>query len=111
MAVHGEVVPLPFPLWLAVTVLVGSTHLLRWLVNRVRLGAGVGETLDAWLATAALAHVVVVANLSALVGHRVAWKRTNKFRPARHKARGLAGARSSLLVERDRTRCGPTRTI
>jgi cellulose synthase/poly-beta-1,6-N-acetylglucosamine synthase-like glycosyltransferase len=97
MVAHGEVVPLPFPLWLAATVLLGSTYLLRWLVYRVILGAGVRETLGAWVASAALAHVIVVANLWALAGRHVPWKRTDKFRPVRQGAGALGAAAPSSL--------------
>ncbi len=98
MVAHGEVVPLPFPLWLAATVLLASTHLLRWLVYRVVIGAGAREMLGAWVAGAALAHVISVANLWALAGRHVPWRRTDKFRPARRGAGALGAARTELIL-------------
>ncbi len=98
MVAHGEVIPLPFPLWLAATVLLGSSFLQRWLAYRVVLGTGVGETLGALLATASLTHVVVVANVWALVGRHAPWTRTDKFCPGRQRAAKLGGARTELIA-------------
>jgi len=98
MVAQGEVVPLPFPLWLAATVLLASTYLLRWIAYRVVLGASARETLGAWVASTALAHVIVVANLWALVGRHVPWRRTDKFRPRRQQAGALGAARTELVV-------------
>ncbi len=98
MAVQDELLPLPFPLWLAVTVLLGSTYLLRWLVYRVVLGAGIRDTLAAWVASAGLAHVIVVANLWAVLGRNVPWRRTDKFRPSRQRVGALGAARTELFA-------------
>ncbi|HSH58099.1 MAG TPA: glycosyltransferase [Acidimicrobiales bacterium] len=85
-------------LWLAATVLLSSIYLLRWSVYRVLLGARFGETLGAWLASASLTHVIVVANLWALAGRHVPWKRTDKFRPSARRAGALGTARTELIV-------------
>jgi len=97
MAAHSEAVPLPLPLWIAATVLLVASYLLRWLVYRAVLGARLRDTLGAMLASTALAHVVVVANLWALVGREEPWRRTDKFsrRPRRGLA-ALAGVRTEL---------------
>ena len=65
---------------------------------RVILGTGVRETLGAWMASAALAHVIVVANLWALAGRHVPWKRTDKFRPVRQRAGALGAAWTELVI-------------
>jgi cellulose synthase/poly-beta-1,6-N-acetylglucosamine synthase-like glycosyltransferase len=98
MALHGEVVKVPFPLWVAATVLLLGNLALRWLTYRVVLGARLREALGAFLASSALSHVVVVASLWGLVGREVPWRRTNKFRARSCGITALATVRTELVL-------------
>lgn len=80
MVVHGEQVPLPLPVWVAMTASVASGVLQRWAVYR-GLGANLGDFVGASIASLALACTIVVANLAALLARPTAWQRTNKFQP------------------------------
>lgn len=78
MLIHGERLPVPFPLWITVTVLLVAGLAIRWTTYRELLGARVQDCLLAALAMAALAHVVMVASLTALLRRPVPWQRTSK---------------------------------
>jgi hypothetical protein len=98
MIVHGERLPMPFSLWVAVTALTATTALTRWAAYRKLLGARFLDWLLGSLATASLAHVVLVANLTAILGRPATWQRTDKFRRPRRGLRALAAARTETIL-------------
>ncbi len=97
MLAQGDELPVPVPLWLTATVMLISGTALRWLVYRRLLGARVSDWLGASLASAALAHVVIVGNLTAMLRRPVRWERTNKF-PSRSSIRGALRSVSTETV-------------
>jgi cellulose synthase/poly-beta-1,6-N-acetylglucosamine synthase-like glycosyltransferase len=98
MIEHHERLALPFPLWLAVTLLLVAGTAIRWITYRTLLGARPRDWLAAMLATAALAHVVLVANLTAMLGRPVPWQRTDKFRRPGRGLGALAETRTENLL-------------
>ncbi len=98
MLVHRERLAVPFALWLAVTVLLAAGVAIRWTIYRRLLGAGLKDWLLAAVATAALAHVVMIANLTALLGRPVPWQRTNKFRTSGAGWGALAPVRAEATI-------------
>jgi hypothetical protein len=98
MIEHGERLPMPFPLWLAVTLLLVAGTAIRWVSYRDLLGARARDWLVAMLATAALAHVVLVANLAAMLGRPARWQRTDKFRRVGRGLGALAETRTESLL-------------
>jgi hypothetical protein len=98
MAVHREVVPLPFPLWIAATVLLLGNLVLRWLVYCRVLGARLRDALGALLASSALSHVILVANLWGLLGREVPWRRPDKFKQGSRGIGALTPVRTELAL-------------
>ncbi|MDP9435846.1 MAG: glycosyltransferase [Actinomycetota bacterium] len=94
----GDQVPVPFPLWAAATSMTLGGLALRWLTHRRLLGASFGEWLGAVLATASLAYVVGVANLTALLRRPVPWQRTSKFRTRGTGLGAFSAARSETAL-------------
>lgn len=97
MLLQGESVPVPLPLWITATALLVGGFLQRWLVYR-RLGAGVREYLGATLASLALTHVIIVANLAAVLRRPARWERTDKFRRGGVGLRALRSVRTEAGI-------------
>ncbi len=98
MVAHGERPPVPFPLWLAATLLLVSGTAMRWISYRDLLDARARDWLASLLATAALAHVVLIANLTAMLGRPTPWQRTDKFRRRSRGLGALAESRAETLL-------------
>jgi hypothetical protein len=98
IVLHRERLPVPFPLWLACTVLLFSGLALRWLAYRALLDARPRDVLLAMVASASLAPVILAANVSATLGRRVSWRRTPKFRRTGHSLLTLPGARAETAL-------------
>ena len=92
MVVHREVIPVPFALWLLVTVQLLGGILLRLLVFRFVVDASWGDWLRAALASKALSHTRAVAGLRGLLTRTIAFVRTDKFTPEPSLQRALAGS-------------------
>jgi cellulose synthase/poly-beta-1,6-N-acetylglucosamine synthase-like glycosyltransferase len=80
MVMHREVVAVPFELWLAATISLGSTLLLDWLIYKVTINPSLKEILGKILASKALQHVITYAAFRTLVTGSAAWNRTSKFK-------------------------------
>jgi hypothetical protein len=98
VGLHGEVVAVPAPLWVAMAVLLATGAFHFWLVYRCLLGARWRDMLGAKLAAKSLAHVATVAQVSALLGRPVAWRRTDKFRRPGRGWRALRCVRTELVL-------------
>jgi hypothetical protein len=89
---HHERVPIPFELWFAATVVLAGGLILRWAQYELA-GASAVETVGATIAYRALAHTIVVAALTALIGREVPWRRTSKFPSPPRRAAAVASTR------------------
>jgi len=98
MIEHKERLKLPFPLWIAATLLLVAGTAMRWITYRTLLGARPRDWLASVLATNALSHVVLIANLTAMLGRSVPWQRTDKFRRAGRGIGALAETRTESLL-------------
>lgn len=87
LALHGEHIAMPHPIWAAATIALASHFCLHWLMFRRLLGATLRQAVGACVAIAALRHVIVSASLRATCGLSASWTRTSKFR---NHSRGLA---------------------
>lgn len=98
MLVHSESVPVPFALWLAVTVLLVAGITLRWLIHRVVLGCSVWDMLGSTLATTALAHAVTMTSIQGVITRQIPWRRTSKFKAFSLGFGALSAARTELVI-------------
>lgn len=98
MTARGEVVQLPFELWLASTAMLIGSVAVRWLTYRHLLKATLRQALGGALAYLALTHVITIASLTALVGRDVPWRRTNKTKPRSQGWSALHAVRTELLL-------------
>lgn len=98
MIARGEVVELPFELWLASTAILVGSLAVRWLTYRHLLKATLRQALGGALAYLALTHVIVVASLTALAGRDVPWRRTNKTKPRTQGWTALMAVRTELVL-------------
>jgi len=92
---HGELVRMPFPLWLAATVLLVTSLAMRWIVYSRGVGQSVGEALGGLVAFWALYHVITTASLAALLHRPAQWHRTDKS----GRAVGLVTVLSHVVAE------------
>lgn len=83
MVWHREVVSVPFELWLAATVLLGTNIMLTIFTDWVVMKPGFFGLVGKNLASRALYHVIVLAAFKTTLTGNAAWKRTNKFK-SRH---------------------------
>jgi len=98
MIMRGEVVALPFELWLASTAILIGSVAVRWLTYRHLLKATLRQALGGALAYLALTHVITVASLTALAGRDVPWRRTSKTKPRSQGWAALHTVRTELLL-------------
>ncbi len=88
-------------LWLAdasATGLVASCIVMRLLVLRLVLGAGLRRALASVLSCLSLTFVIQTASLRGLLGLPATWERTNKFQARSHRRSALASARSEIVA-------------
>ncbi len=98
MALHHEVVAVPFVLWITATVAL-LTSFVHWaLVYRTLSRAGLGETLGAFVTSKALTYVRGVASLQGLVQSSIAWRRTNKFKVSASGLHAVSQARAETVL-------------
>ncbi len=98
MVVHREVIPVPFALWLLVTVQLLGGILLRLLVFRYVVDASLADWLRAALASKALSHTKALAGLRGLLTRTIAFVRTDKFTPAPSLQRAFSGSWLEALL-------------
>lgn len=96
MVWHKEVIEVPFELWLAATISLGSTILLDWLMYKVTINPTLKELLCKILASRALVHVITYAAFRTLFTGSPKWNRTNKFK-AKH------SYKAALLATKEET--------
>jgi len=98
MIVHGDKIPVPFALWLAITVLLVSGVVFRLLLYRVVIGCSVRETAEAFVASKALSHTVAMASICGIFTRTMPWRRTDKFPAKASPGRALRSSRVELAV-------------
>ena len=98
MVAHNEVIPVPYPLWLSVTVLFLSNAFLHWLQYRVVLRSSFKGMLLALLAHKSLSHAMNFAALTAMVRGTQEWRRTNKFKRSQTLVTSLLSTRYEISI-------------
>lgn len=98
MLAHREMVAVPQPLWLAVTVLFVANIVLQWLHYRVILQASIREMLLGMLAHKALSHAVNMSALSTAFDSNQHWHRTSKFPEPQTVLSSLAATRVEAAI-------------
>jgi hypothetical protein len=98
LLLHREVIPVPFALWLATTVVLTTSLAIRWLQYCEITGASARDAFGAVIAYQALAHTIGIAALTALSGREVPWRRTNKFRARRQGRAAIATVRAETAL-------------
>ena len=98
MVWHEEGVPVPYALWLSVTIGVISHILMQWLIYTSVVGASVRQMLLALLANKALTLTMQLASLKTMFNKDQPWLRTNKFKHAQTVRGALAAARLEILA-------------
>jgi cellulose synthase/poly-beta-1,6-N-acetylglucosamine synthase-like glycosyltransferase len=98
MLAHREVVPVPFALWLVITVLLVTGLALRFLVFWFVIGCSFRDAVYAAVASKSLSHTVTIASLRSVFTRTMPWRRTNKFKPLPSVFRALSSARTELLL-------------
>ncbi len=89
-------IAVPTPFLIAMAAMLGASSLRFWFVYRRILGARVADIVAAKVATKALGHVAIVAQLFAVLGRAVPWQRTDKFRRDGRGWRALGSVRTEL---------------
>jgi hypothetical protein len=98
MLAHREVVPVPFALWLVITVLLVTGVALRFLVFWFVIGCSLRDAVCAAVASKSLSHTVTIASLRSVFTRTMPWRRTNKFKTLPSGFRALSSARTELLL-------------
>ncbi len=81
IALHREVIAIPFALWAMAFVGLASGLASTALIYRVVLRCSLSDFLGAFIASRSLSHVVAVASAWAIVTRTIPWRRTSKFKP------------------------------
>lgn len=97
MIIHRESIQMPFELWIASTIALAGSWVMRLLVYRRIVGATLAQTIGGVIAFAGLSMVISIASLRATVGLSSAWHRTNKFRSNSNWIDALAAASLELV--------------
>jgi cellulose synthase/poly-beta-1,6-N-acetylglucosamine synthase-like glycosyltransferase len=98
MVREGVVIPLPAPVWLALTITVPARLLLQWVSYRAALGCRFTDMLGALVASRALGHTLSVASVWGVFTRRIPWVRTNKFKTLPMGLAALRSARTELTI-------------
>lgn len=98
MTVQGEIIPVPYPLWISVTILFVSNLVLQWLHYRAVLRCTLGEMILGYLAHKSLSYSIHIAALSTMLSSSQRWRRTNKFRQAQTIGTSLAATRVETVA-------------
>lgn len=98
MLVHGEVVPVPQPLWVTASVMLVSGFATRWLTYRVVMRCSLLDMLGSLLASKSLTHTVNMASLWGVFTRSIPWRRTSKFKVLPGGLGALSSAQTELLL-------------
>lgn len=96
VVVHHEQIPVPFALWVAATTMLVSGLLIRWQQYCKVTRAPITGAIGAVIAYQALTHVITMASLSAVLGRKAQWHRTDKFAPGR--SNPIAATRAETTI-------------
>lgn len=98
MVTHREVVPVPFELWLAATVLLVSNGLLTYLSYKVIAKPTFWQIIGAIFAAKALAPTITYAALKTFLTGKAKWHRTNKFKTKNSFAQAFLSTKDELFI-------------
>ncbi len=98
MTVQGEIIAVPYPLWISVTILFISNVVLQWLHYRTILQSSLREMILGSLAHKALSYSVHAAALSTMLSSSQRWRRTNKFRQIQTIGTALLSTRAEIFA-------------
>lgn len=98
MTLQGEIIPVPYPLWISVTILFVSNVVMQWLHYRAVLQCSLREMILGSLAHKALSFSVHAAALATMVSSSQRWRRTNKFRQEQTMWVALRTTRAELFA-------------
>jgi cellulose synthase/poly-beta-1,6-N-acetylglucosamine synthase-like glycosyltransferase len=98
MTLQHEVIAVPYPLWISVTILFLSNAVLQWLHYHAVLHCSLKDMVLGFIAHRALSFSVHMATLSTLLSSSQRWRRTSKF-PQEQSIRGaLFGCRLEIAT-------------
>ncbi len=98
MVWHKEIIGVPFELWLAATITLGSTLLLDILMHKVTLNPTVMEVLGKIVASKALAFIIAYASFKTTLNTSAKWTRTNKFKVKHSYKSAIYAAKEETLI-------------
>ncbi len=98
MFVMGERPPIPPQLWAAVALGIAGRMLFRWCLWHYEVRASTRGTFFAGLTIMALSWTRIVGALAGTFTKDAPWRRTSKFTAVSSWRRGVAAARSELIV-------------
>jgi cellulose synthase/poly-beta-1,6-N-acetylglucosamine synthase-like glycosyltransferase len=98
MVLQREVIHVPGPVWVAMTVALPARWLLQWVAYRTAVGCSFGDMIGALIASHALGHTLSVASVRAMCTERIPWVRTSKFKALPVGLAVLGAARTELAI-------------
>jgi hypothetical protein len=98
MVAQREVIHVPGPVWVAMTVALPARWLLQWVAYRTAVGCSFGDMIGALIASHALGHTLSVASVRAMCTERIPWVRTSKFKALPAGLAVLGAARTELAI-------------
>jgi cellulose synthase/poly-beta-1,6-N-acetylglucosamine synthase-like glycosyltransferase len=98
MVFHKEIIGVPFELWLAATITLGSTLLLDVLMHKVTLNPTLMEVIGKIVASKALAFVIAYASFKTTLDSSAKWTRTNKFKSKHSYKAAIYAAKEETLI-------------
>jgi hypothetical protein len=98
MVLQREVIHVPGPVWVAMTVALPARWLLQWVAYRTAVGCSFGDMIGALIASHALGHTLSVASVRAMCTARIPWVRTSKFKALPVGLAALGAARTELAI-------------
>lgn len=97
LAVHREAPTFDPLLLIPVGSALLAAQVLRWLIYRRFIGAGLGAFVGGTVALAAVQPTLATAAFCVLAGRPAVWQRTNKFRTVPGRLRWLAETRTEVI--------------
>lgn len=98
MIVHREIITVPFELWLAATVMLGSSQLLTWLKYKIAINTSLKDFLAQMLASKALTHIITYSAFHTLLTGKGTWNRTSKFKEKNSLVSSILSAKDELII-------------
>ena len=98
MIMHGEIVEVPFEMWLAATVMLFMTPLLTIVMNKATVNARLKEIVAQLFAGKALSHTVQQSAFKTTLTGSAAWNRTSKFRSSQSYAAAIYSTKEELTL-------------